>query len=199
MATFTFRVPERWVGKIDSKSVQLWLNEYLKNPVVLPPDPGAGKLRISISLPDPTLKIIRRVKEGSISGALRRIVSRRLDKTLEAKSDNSLGQQPPPRTSVPRNPQVPSEDSHRREDYVGLDSGTAENRLSFGPVRYVMGIGFPRASPTADSRAALQKDESTTPSIPPLAILIFAITIVAIFAWLVSGRGSPTRTLVTLV
>ena len=79
MAIVTFRIPDQWTGKVDSRSARRWLVAYLKHPVLLPPDPGAGKVRISISLPNHLMKIVKTAKEDSPSGSLRRIIAANLD------------------------------------------------------------------------------------------------------------------------
>jgi hypothetical protein len=66
MAIVTFRIPDHCAGKIDSRKVRRWLVTYLKHPVLLPSDPGAGKVRISISHPD-HLHENREDSEGRLS------------------------------------------------------------------------------------------------------------------------------------
>ena len=52
MATFTFRIPDSMAGRLSSAEVRSWLSLYLANSLPLPPDPGAGQERISLTLPD---------------------------------------------------------------------------------------------------------------------------------------------------
>jgi|SRR5271167_1528900 len=51
MATFTFRIPDSMAGHLSSSEMRSWLTEFLRNPHPLPPDPGSGYERISLTLP----------------------------------------------------------------------------------------------------------------------------------------------------
>jgi len=200
MATFTFRAPEDWNGKLDSKRVQQWLEEHLKKPVVLPADPGAGKLRVSISVSNETSKIIRCLKQGTISGAVRRIISRNIRQSSRVGQPQSIEQhsQQPENVCGDRSELwagAPQNRNHAKFNVI------TEKRLSFGPVRYVMGLGFPRlnelatAAPgveVANSSAAFKRKESMISS---WAVFISIILVVAIFAWVLSRGRSPESSL----
>jgi hypothetical protein len=200
MATFTFRVPEHWAGRLDSKRVQKWLQEYLKRPVLLPPDPGAGKLRISISLSDETSKIIHSVKEGPISASLRRIISKHIDQSVRTKPNQSSHECLRPGDSDPGKKCQTRSDPPRNSNLPVLDPGVMQDSLSFGTVRYVMGVGFPRLKGSirpgetsiAPSGTAVSNHVPMTPTIPPLIIVMSIVFILAIFGWVFSRNSSPT-------
>jgi len=50
MATFTLRIPDSMAGRLSSGEMRSWLTEFLRNPHPLPPDPGSGYERISLTL-----------------------------------------------------------------------------------------------------------------------------------------------------
>lgn len=51
MATFTLRIPDSMAGRLSSAEMRSWLSQFLRCPFSLPPDPGSGYDRISLTLP----------------------------------------------------------------------------------------------------------------------------------------------------
>ena len=75
MNTFTFRIPDQWAGRLDSVQLRAWLAEYLRQPKELPPDPGPGDARISLSLPRRAVRVLAAMHDVPVSVALRRLVA----------------------------------------------------------------------------------------------------------------------------
>jgi hypothetical protein len=50
-ATFTFRIPDNMTGRLSSAEMRSWLTQFLHDPHPLPPDPGSGYERTSLTLP----------------------------------------------------------------------------------------------------------------------------------------------------
>src|SRR6266849_7370790 len=76
MQTFTLRIPGSWAGRLSSERVRDWLAAFLQRPTPnLPPDPGAGDSRVSLSLPKRTVKVVSGLLDETESGALRRIIA----------------------------------------------------------------------------------------------------------------------------
>jgi len=72
------RIPSVWEGRLHSAEVRYCLSVYLQRPHALPPDPGAGEVRVSLSVPPRAIKILEAVTGDSASAALRRLMSERL-------------------------------------------------------------------------------------------------------------------------
>jgi hypothetical protein len=71
-------MPRAWAG-VDSKSVRRWLVDFLQHPTPnLPPDPGAGERRVSLSLPKRQVKVVSGLLDEIESAALRRIIAARI-------------------------------------------------------------------------------------------------------------------------
>jgi hypothetical protein len=78
MATFTFRIPDSMAGRLSSSEVRSWLSQFLRNPRPLPPDPGSGYERISLTLPRGLVQTVAFDLRCSPSQALRRLAQERL-------------------------------------------------------------------------------------------------------------------------
>jgi len=78
MATFTFRIPDDMAGHLNSGEVRSWLTQYLRNPYSLPPDPGSGYERVSLTLPRELVGRHGRYLRCSPSKALRRLAQSQL-------------------------------------------------------------------------------------------------------------------------
>jgi hypothetical protein len=78
MTTFTLRLPSEFAGRVNSDQMRSWLADFLRCPGGLPVDPGAGRSRISLSLPAEIVLQVTRVLRCSPSEALRRLAAHRL-------------------------------------------------------------------------------------------------------------------------
>ncbi len=78
MATFTFRIPDGMKGRLSSTEMRSWLTQFLRNPHSLPPDPGSGYERISLTLPRGLVQTAAFNLRCSPSQALRRLAQERL-------------------------------------------------------------------------------------------------------------------------
>lgn len=78
MDTFTFRVPESLAGHLSSVQMRSWLDDFLRQPHILQPDPGAGEERVSLTLPMEAVRSATGFLRCSPSVTLRRIAAERL-------------------------------------------------------------------------------------------------------------------------
>ena len=78
MGTLTFRIPQGLAGRLTSARMQSWLADFLRQPHVLPADPGSGEERISLTLPGESVRAAAGFLRCSSSAALRRIAAERL-------------------------------------------------------------------------------------------------------------------------
>ena len=78
MATFTFRIPDDMAGRLSSAEMRSWLSQFLRNPHPLPPDPGSGNERTSLTLPRELVRDISGFLRCPPSQALRRLAMGRL-------------------------------------------------------------------------------------------------------------------------
>jgi hypothetical protein len=78
MMTFTFRIPDSMAGRLCSAEMRSWLTGFLQNPHPLPPDPGSGYERISLTLPRELVRDLAGYLRCSPSIALRRVAAARL-------------------------------------------------------------------------------------------------------------------------
>ena len=72
------RIPDAWEGRLHSVAVRAWLQEFFQRPRPLPPDPGAGEARVSLSVPPRAIKVLEGLTGDSASGALRRLIAAHL-------------------------------------------------------------------------------------------------------------------------
>jgi len=78
MATFTLRITNALAGRLASTEMRSWLTDFLRLPRPLPPDPGSGEERISLTLPSESVRSAAGFLCCSSSVALRRIAAERL-------------------------------------------------------------------------------------------------------------------------
>ena len=78
MVTFTFRIPVTLAGRLNSAQMRSWLADFVRCPNSLPPDPGSGKERVSLTLPEDLVREAAGYLRCSPSTALRRIAAERL-------------------------------------------------------------------------------------------------------------------------
>lgn len=76
--TFTFRIPDSLAGRLNSAQMRTWLADFLRCPNSLPPDPGSGEERVSLTLPRELVGSAAGYLRCSPSEALRRIAAPRL-------------------------------------------------------------------------------------------------------------------------
>jgi hypothetical protein len=81
MTTFTFRAPEGITSRLTSSEMRSWMNDFVRQPHILPPDPGSGYGRVSLTLPADTVNAIATYSKCATSSALRRIAVERLGVT----------------------------------------------------------------------------------------------------------------------
>ena len=77
MDTVTVRVPKRLAYRVDSACVCSWLADHLRQPQPheLPPDPGPGDGRVSLSLPRRMVRTLAAMHDVPVSVALRRLMA----------------------------------------------------------------------------------------------------------------------------
>jgi len=78
MTTFTFRAPESMTARLTSAEMRSWLHDFICQPHPLPPDPGSGHGRVSLTLPADAVTAVAAYSKSAISSALRRIAVERL-------------------------------------------------------------------------------------------------------------------------
>ncbi len=76
--TFTLRASHHLASAMSSRRATGWLADFFRQPHLLPPDPGAGEERISLSLPRRAVKTVAAMHDCSPSEALRRLAADRL-------------------------------------------------------------------------------------------------------------------------
>jgi len=70
------RIPDAWEGRIHSEDVRNWLQGYFQRPnSPLPPDPGAGNARVSLTIPPRAVKVLEGLSDDPPSVALRRVIA----------------------------------------------------------------------------------------------------------------------------
>lgn len=78
MTTFTLRASEELAGRLSSAEMRSWLSDFLRQPHTLPPDPGSGYGRVSLTLPEGVVRAVVEHSQCAVSPALRRIAIERL-------------------------------------------------------------------------------------------------------------------------
>jgi hypothetical protein len=78
MTTFTLRAPEEITTSLTSAEMRSWLHDFIYQPHPLPPDPGSGYGRVSLTLPADAVNAVITYSNSSTSSALRRIAAARL-------------------------------------------------------------------------------------------------------------------------
>ena len=73
MTTFTLRSSGSLAEHLSSAKMRSWIKEFLDQPHALPPDPGAGEDRISLTLPAESVRGLAGFLRCSPSEALRRL------------------------------------------------------------------------------------------------------------------------------
>lgn len=68
------RIPDAWEGRIHSEEVRYMLQGWFQRPCPLPPDPGAGRARVSLNLPPRAVKVLEGLTGESPSVGLRRLI-----------------------------------------------------------------------------------------------------------------------------
>ncbi len=69
------RIPDAWAGRVHSAWVRAQLQAFFQRPYALPPDPGAGSARVSLSISPRALKVLEGVTGDSASAGLRRLIA----------------------------------------------------------------------------------------------------------------------------
>jgi|SRR5579871_1000558 len=78
MTTFTLRAPEEITTRLSSAEMRSWLHDFIHHPHKLPPDPGSGYGRVSLTLAADAVNAVATYSDSAISSALRRIAVERL-------------------------------------------------------------------------------------------------------------------------
>jgi hypothetical protein len=73
METFTFRISESLAAHLSSAEMRAWLGDFVRQPCQLPPDPGPGSARLSLTLPEALVQSVAAYLRCSASTALRRV------------------------------------------------------------------------------------------------------------------------------
>jgi hypothetical protein len=73
MTTFTLRMSSPMAARLNSGQMRSWIADFLRLPNSLPPDPGPGEDRISLTLPSESVHAVARFLRCSPSEALRRL------------------------------------------------------------------------------------------------------------------------------
>jgi hypothetical protein len=73
MTEFTVRTTTTLGSQLNSAQMRSWIAEFLRQPHRLPPDPGAGEHRSSLSLPGESVRDLAAYLRCSSSSALRRL------------------------------------------------------------------------------------------------------------------------------
>ena len=98
MATFTIRIPDSMAGRLSSSEMRSWLTQFLRNPHPLPPDPGSGYERISLTLPRGLVQTAAFNLRCPPSQALRRLAQEHLGPPESARTPSEPFLRP---TSLP--------------------------------------------------------------------------------------------------
>jgi hypothetical protein len=77
MTTFTIRASEEITTRLTSAEMRSW-HDFICQPHPLPPDPGSGYGRISLTLPADTVDAVATHSKSAVSSTLRRIAAERL-------------------------------------------------------------------------------------------------------------------------
>lgn len=77
MTTFTLRVSNSLADRLSSAQMRAWIGEFLRGPRPLPPDPGPGDRRMSLTLAADQVKQLAAVLGCPPSSALRRLAAER--------------------------------------------------------------------------------------------------------------------------
>jgi hypothetical protein len=78
MTTVTLRVPESMAERLTSVQMRSWIVDFLHRPHSLPPDPGSGEQRVSLTLSREEVLQVAGSLRCSPSVALRRVAAERL-------------------------------------------------------------------------------------------------------------------------
>jgi hypothetical protein len=114
MTTFTFRAPEEITTSLTSAEMRSWLHDFIHQPHSLPPDPGSGYGRVSLTLPADAVNAVATYSNSSTSSALRRIAVARLGlRSLSSPEDYSAPHRSPAAPASGR-----SQDNSRSGDEV---------------------------------------------------------------------------------
>jgi hypothetical protein len=100
-ATFTFRIPDSMTGRLSSGEMRSWLTRFLRDPQPLPPDPGSGDERTSLTLPRELVRGASEYLRCSPSTALRRIAAGHLGANRPPADRDMRPVASPPVTSAP--------------------------------------------------------------------------------------------------
>lgn len=192
MATFSFRAPERWAGQLDSGRVRGWLQEYFRHPQPLPPDPGAGPSRLSLSLPERAVKVLEGLSGDSASGALRRLIAAHITSLA------IVSQRPTLALSGPRGgTELSTTGLKRRVDSSLLPQAQEEpHMLSLYPKELIQVSRSDEAvSPIRPMCPVTQTpDWSQLPRVPPWFVCVVVAILVVLVWWLLRARrqgGEP--------
>jgi hypothetical protein len=73
MTVFTVRTTSTPGNQFSSRQMRSWIGEFLRQPHPLLPDPGPGKDRISLNLPEESVRELAKFLDCPSSSALRRL------------------------------------------------------------------------------------------------------------------------------
>jgi len=102
--TYTLRTTTALGGHLSSGQMRSWIAEFLRRPRPLPADPGAGEYRLSLNLPDESVRELAGLLRCSSSSSLRRIALNALQASpaLSATQSDYAGSSDPARARTNR-------------------------------------------------------------------------------------------------
>jgi hypothetical protein len=121
MTTFTLRVSDVMAARLNSAEIRTWLDAFLRDPHDILGDPGPGRARVSLTLPEPEVKAVAAHLQCTSSSALRRLAGEYLG--TASPMTPSVPDMISPGRAVPKRirPQSPA-----RSRRTPLPSGTTE-------------------------------------------------------------------------
>jgi len=69
------RCPSGWQGRVNSDQLRAWVLAWLRQPVILPGDPGPGPYKLSIRFSGMEFAALRKARRTSLSSDLRAIAA----------------------------------------------------------------------------------------------------------------------------
>ena len=117
MTTFTLRASEEITTRLTSAEMRSWLHDFICQPHPLPPDPGSGYGRISLTLPADAVNAVATYSKSAVSSALRRVAAERLG--VESPSGPEVYKADHPARGIPGSSR--SHDNSQRGSEIAAD------------------------------------------------------------------------------
>lgn len=110
MTTFTLRAAASLTERLSSADVRSWLEDFVRDPRLLPPDPGSGPGRVSLTLPKDVVSAVANYLHCTRSSAIRRVAFERIKNLDTTNGQNARLWQ------VGSNDGISNVGTHRRPD-----------------------------------------------------------------------------------